>query len=353
MAENTAASKTEEPTQRRLAEARRRGSIAVSRDLQSALTGLALCVALILGGRSWIGGLVAYLRLALGDAVSRPSLAPAGRQALHAARDGLLWPLGVAVVAALAVGLTQTRCLFSTHPFRFDIARALPSARRLFGIEGLGEIGKGLLKALVVAALAWWILAPAMSDVAQLTGAPAGSTLAVFGFLGERLGLRLAVAAAGLGVADYLWQRHRHAKSLRMSRVEVKREQKESEGDPLHKAERQRLHREILEQQMIDDVRRAKLVVVDGSRLAVALRYDFDQPGAPMVVAKGERLVAAMIRDVALQAVVPVVGDGALAQSLREVEEGSEIPEATFEAVAKLLARPDEKSFDPRPDTLR
>jgi type III secretion protein U len=199
-------------------------------------------------------------------------------------------------------------------------------------------MAKGFLNAMVVAALAWWTLSPALSDLAHLAGAPAGSALEVFGFFGERLGLRLAVAAAVLGAADYLWQRHRHAKSLRMSREEVKREHKESEGDPLHKAERQRLHREMLERQMIDEVHLANLVVVGGDHLAVALRYDPVEAGAPVVVAKGERLVAGMIRDVAREAGVPVWGDGALAQSLREVEEGDEIPEAIFEAVAKLLA---------------
>jgi type III secretion protein U len=342
MTEPTSAAKTEEPTARRLAEARRRGSIAVSRDLLSGLTGLALCAALVVGGRAWIGGLVAYLGLALGDATSGPSLALAGWAALRAVGEGLLWPLGVAVVAALAGGLIQTRALFSTYPLRFDIKRALPSAGRL--LQAAGEMSKNLLKALVVAVLAWWTLVPALSDVAYLAGASPGSALAGFGLLGARLGLRLAVAAVVLGAADYLWQRHRHAKSLRMSREEWKREHKESEGDPLHKAERQRLHREILQQQMIDDVRRAKLVLVDGDRLAVALRYDPDGPGAPVVVGKGERLVAAMIREVALQAGVPVFSEPTLAQTLREVEEGDEIPESAFQAVAQLLARILEKS---------
>ena len=352
MAELSAA-KTEEPTQRRLIEARRRGEIAVSRDLLSGLTGLALCAALVLGGRAWIGGLAAYLRLALGDAAAHPSLALAGRAALRATRDGLLLPLGVAVVVALAVGLMQTGGLFSTYPLRFDVRRALPSARRLLGAAAFEELLKSLLKAAVVAVLAWWTLAPALSDVAHLAGARAGAALTAFGLLGAKLGLRLAAAAAVLGGADYLWQRYRHAKSLRMSREEWKREHKETEGDPLHKAERQRLHREILEQQMIDEVRRAKLVVVDDDRLAVALGYDPDRSGAPVVVAKGERLVAVLIGTVAREAGVPVVGNATLAQSLRGVGESDEIAELTFEAVAQLLALPLENPPILRPNTVR
>lgn len=338
MAEPTSAAKTEEPTQQRLAEARRRGSIAVSRDLQSALTGFAICAALVAGARAWIGGMAAYLRLALGDATSSPSMELAGRAALHAARDGLLVPLGVAVVAALAAGLMQTRGLVSAYPLRFAFQRARPTAGRLVG--GAAEVSKNLFKATLVAVLAWWTLARAASDVAHLAGAPVGAALEVFGLLGARLGLRLAAVLAVWGAADYLWQRHRYARSLRMTREEWRREYKESEGDPLHKAERQRRHREILEQQMIDDVRRAKLVLVDGDRLAVALGYDPGGSGAPVVVAKGERLLAAMIREVAREARVPVLASAALAQALRAVEEGDEIPEATFDAVARLLARP-------------
>jgi flagellar biosynthesis protein FlhB len=344
MAERTSAAKTEEATPQRLAEARRRGSVAVSRDLLSGVTGLALCAALVLGGRAWIGGLVAYLRLALADATSQPSLSSAGWAALHAARDGLLWPLAIAVVAALVIGITQTRGLFSAYPLRLDFTRAMPSARRLLGTAALGEIAKNLFKAAVVAALAWWTLASVFSDVAHLAGRPAGSALALFGAVGARMGLRLAAAAVVLGVADFLWQRLRHARSLRMSREEVKREQKEREGDPLHKVERQRLHREILEQQIIEDVRRAKLVVVDGDRVAVAIGYDPDQADAPVIVARGERLVAGMIRDVARQAGVPLWTDAALAQALREVEPGDEIPGSAFEAVASLLVRPAENA---------
>ena len=343
MAERTSAAKTEEPTPQRLAEARRRGSVAVSRDLLSGVTGLALCVALVLGGRAWVGGLLAYMHLALDDATSHPSLASAGWAALNAVRDGLLWPLAIALVAALVVGIAQTRGLFSAYPLKFEFRRALPSASRLLGTAALGEIAKNLFKAAVVAVLAWWTLAPVFSDVAHLAGRPAGSALALFGVLGARLGLRLAVAVATLGVADYFWQRLRHARSLRMSHEEVKREHKEREGDPLHKSERQRLHREILEQQMIDDVRRAKLVVVDGDRIAVALGYDPDQADAPVIVAKGERLVAGMIRDVAREAGVPLWTDAAVARALRAVEPGDEIPESAFEAVAKLLVRTMEK----------
>jgi flagellar biosynthesis protein FlhB len=162
--------------------------------------------------------------------------------------------------------------------------------------------------------------------------------LVVLGELCGRLGLRLAAAAAVIGVGDYLWQRHAHRKKLRMSRDEVKREHKESEGDPSHKAERHRLHQELIQQRMVAEVRKADLVVVNPDHIAVAIKYDADGPSAPVVVAKGERLVAEQIKQAAREAGVPIFRDVTLARSLREVEEGDEIPEALYEAVAELLA---------------
>jgi flagellar biosynthesis protein FlhB len=122
-----------------------------------------------------------------------------------------------------------------------------------------------------------------------------------------------------------------------MTRDEVKREAKESEGDPSHRAERQRLHREILEQRMVAEVRKADFVVVNPDHIAVALRYDRDGEGAPVVVASGERLVAERIKEVARQAGVPIFRDVTLARSLRDVPEGEEIPVALYEAVAEVL----------------
>src|SRR5436305_1299891 len=122
-----------------------------------------------------------------------------------------------------------------------------------------------------------------------------------------------------------------------MTREEVKREAKESEGDPSHRAERQRLHRELMEQRMVAEVRKADFVVVNPDHIAVALRYDRDGDAAPVVVASGERLLAERIKQVAREAGVPIFRDVTLARSLRAVSEGDEIPAALYEAVAEVV----------------
>lgn len=122
-----------------------------------------------------------------------------------------------------------------------------------------------------------------------------------------------------------------------MSHDEVKREHKESEGDPHHKQERKRLHKELLEGRMVNEVKKANFVVVNPTHIAVAVKYDRERDAAPVVLAKGERLLAERIKQAAREAGVPIFRDVGLARALRDVEEGDEIPEALYEAVAEIL----------------
>jgi len=198
-------------------------------------------------------------------------------------------------------------------------------------------VGKGLLKATLVALLAWLTVRPLLAGLAALAGAPIPKMATAMGVVSSRLAERVALVALALGLADYVLVRRRHVGRLRMTREEVKREYKESEGDPSHRAERQRLHRELMEQRMVAEVRKADFVVVNPDHIAVALRYDRDGEAAPIVVARGERLVAERIKEVAREAGVPIFRDVTLARSLRELAEGAEIPAALYEAVAEIL----------------
>ncbi len=331
-------SRSEEPTLHRIAEARRHGVVAFSCDLQAGLTALAVCVALILGARTQLSGLLTFLRSSLSQVCSRGDLVEAGRVSLRAAIDALAVPLGVAMVVALVGGIAQTRGLFSSQAFRLEFARVLPYSRGrgqgLFWVE----IGKTLGKVAVVIGLSWWTVRPTLEGLSHLGGVSAVKTLAVWTTLAGTLGLRLAVAAVALGVGDYLWQRYRHRRSMRMTPDEVRRELKEREGDPRLKSARERLRVEFLRQHAMDEVRRASLVVMDGESIAVALRYDPAEARAPVVVCKGERLLAAKIMQDARQANVPICLEQALATVLANVDIDDEIPESSHELVARLLA---------------
>jgi type III secretion protein U len=330
---------TLEPTPKRLEEARRRGEVAQSRDLTSAAAMTAAIVALAAAGPALVARLVALYRGALGAAPSGGAPGPALAAGLEVFSRGLALPLAAATVAAAAAGLLQTRGLVAVEALRPDFARLSPAAglRRAFGGQAALQVGKGLLKVALVGAIAWITVRPALVGVTALAGAAAPRLLAAMGALGARLAERVALVALGLGVADYLVVRRRHRRGLRMTREEVRREAKDAEGDPSHRAERQRLHREILEQRMVAEVRKADFVVVNPEHIAVALRYDRGGDGAPVVVARGERLVAERMKEIAREAGVPIFRDVTLARSLRDLPEGEEIPAALYEAVAELL----------------
>jgi type III secretion protein U len=330
---------TEEPTQRRLDEARRRGEVAVSRDLVSAAAMTAALATLAAVGPASVARLVAYWKVALAAAPGGGPPGPALLAGAGVLARLLAPPLAAAAAAALGAGMLQTRGLVALGAVRPDLGRLSPAAglARVLGGQAALQVGKGLLKVVLCGLLAWITVRPVLGGLASLAGTGAVRTAAVLGALSARLALRVAVVALALGLADYLLARRRHRRALRMTREEVKRESRESEGDPTHRAERQRLHRELLEQRMLAEVRKADFVVVNPEHIAVALRYDRNGDAAPVVLASGDRLLAQRIKEVAREAGVPIFRDVTLARSLRALPEGEEIPPALYEAVAEVL----------------
>jgi flagellar biosynthesis protein FlhB len=330
---------TEAPTPRRIEEARRRGQVAYSSDLASSAALLAAVATLVAQGPASLARLLTYLRATLAAAPSGGGAGPALAAGLDALARTVAAPLVVAALTALAAGAAQTRGLFTLGAVRIDMARLslVDGIGRVFGGRAALQIGKGLLKVAAVAAIVALSSRPLLGCAPVLAGAPVARVVVLLGTVAGRLAARIATVALAFSVIDYLLVRRRHLAGLRMTREEVTRESKEAEGDPAHRAERARLHRELLEQRMVADVRSADFVVVNPEHIAVALRYDEDGGGAPVVVARGERLVAARIKEVARRAGVPIFRNVGLARSLRELVEGDEIPVALYEAVAELL----------------
>lgn len=330
--------RTEQPTPRRLREAHRRGEVARSAELSGAAALAAGLGALALDGPRITGELLAHLRAALTRAVSEGA-APAA-----ALREGaaLLLRLALpAALAALAAGAAASLLLagpvLSPEALRPRLDRIDPAKglRRLLAPEQLLRAALGIAKAVALAGiLAVW-LRDAVAGLGSLPRLDAGSLLRATPVLAG-LVLRLAAAFAVFGLLDAHLARARHLRMLRMTKEEVRREAKDDEGDPAHRAERRRLHRAIAE---AGPVSRATVVVVNPSHVAVALRHDRAGEDAPRVVAKGEGLAAARIRSAARRSGVPIVRDVPLARALHRLAEvGDEIPEELYEAAAALLA---------------
>lgn len=333
---------TEEPTPQRLLKARQSGQVAVSRDFSAALSFVTLVAIMVatapLGVRQLVGLFRRSLTTAWAGGTAR--FGGAGSAATEVLASMLAIPLGSTMAVAILIGAMQTGGLFAWPAARPRWKRLSPAAglKKLAAPQTLLEMGKGLLKVTAVLVLAVVSIGrEGVRSLPRLTGLRIPSVLVALGEMSERLAIRVALALVAWGTIDWLLERRRHRRSLLMTREEVKREYKETEGDPHHRSERQRLHRELGEQRMVADVRKADFVVVNPEHIAVAVKYDRDADAAPVVVAKGERLLAERIKQVARESGVPIYRDVGLARALNELPEGEEIPEALYEAVAELL----------------
>lgn len=331
--------RTEKPTTKRLRDSRRKGEVARSRELAGAaalLAGLAATIAT--GGRA-TELLAGWLRGALGRALSGDAT-PAS-----ALVDGLSMVARIALpicfVALLggAVGaIAQVGFHWSAEAVSPKLERLDPFAgmKKLFATRNLVQAGLGIVKTLAAGWVAFRGVASAAGSLAQAPRLTAPGAGALVKAIALPIALQLAGVLLAFGILDFLLARRRHVKSLMMSKDEVRREHKEAEGDPRHKAERRRRHRALGN---VAPIARARVVVVNPTHLAIALQHEPGTDDAPLVIAKGAGDEAARIRAEARRCGVPIVRDVPLARALfRLAEVGDEIPEELFQAAAVILA---------------
>ncbi len=330
--------RTEAPTPRRLREARRRGEVARSADLGAAAALAGGLAGLAVSGFGMAEALARTIRAAAAGTTLAAEPGALLREAAVLVLRLTLPPAGCALAAAVVVGGLQTGCAFSPEALRPRLERLDPlrGLRRLLSTDQVGRAALGVAKAAVLlAVLAAWARAEA-GRLAALPAASAPGALSAALPTLAGLALRLAGTLALLGLLDLALERRRLLRALRMTRDEVRRELREDEGDPAHRAERRRAHRALLE---AGPIARATVVVVNPTHVAVALRHDPGGDGAPRVIAKGTGLAAWRIRSAARRAAVPVVRDVPLARALHRLADvGDEIPEELYDAAAALLA---------------
>jgi flagellar biosynthesis protein FlhB len=335
--------KTEEPSQRRLDDARRQGQVASSREVNHAL--------LLGSGALFVGALAPGIAMRLAEAL-RPFIERPHAFALDAADlaptlYGLLGALGWILLpavlmflgAALASGMIQHGPVWSAAPLAPKLERVSPTAgaRRLFSLRSLVEFAKGLVKIVLVGAAAAVLLWPATPRVLAAIGLEVGSLLALLHTLALRLLIGVAALAALSAVLDSLYQHFEQHKQLRMSRRELQDEFKQTEGDPFLKARLKSLRLERARRRMMAEVPKATVVVTNPTHVAVALRYDASM-AAPRLVAKGIGVLAERIRASARSHGVPIVRNPPLARALHgAVELGAEVPPAQYRAVAEVI----------------
>jgi len=345
MAEDSDLERTEPASARKLEQARTRGNIARSRELATFAVLLVSGAAIALTGpylyenlRSMMRNTLAFGRAEVADtAMMGRSLAEAGYDALW-----IVLPIAGAVLfAAIAANLLISGWNFTLEAVqaKFDKLNPLSGIKRMFSWTSLVELVKALLKGALIAGVAGWMIWLQREDILSLASEPFEAAMPHFGQITLYTFLAAAAAFALIAAIDVPFQLWNYGKSMRMTKEEVRQENKEMEGDPQIKARIRSLQREAARRRMMQAVPKADVVVTNPMHFAVALQYQEKKMAAPVVVAKGSQLVAERIKELARESRVPIVEAPPLARALhRHVEIGDPIPDSLFTAVAQVLA---------------
>lgn len=249
------------------------------------------------------------------------------------------------MIVALGAGLAGN---FAQGGFSFSTEALMPKAnkfnpvnniKKIFGLDSVVNLIKSFLKLLIIGAIAYGVLAPAIESAPKLIHAPLSVVISNLGETFYSLALRCGLVMLVFAGADYGYSWFRNEKSMRMTKQEIRDEYKNQEGDPMVKQQRRRAARDLLQKRSLGEVPKATVIITNPTHISIALRYDHEKDAAPIVVAKGADNMAAKIREIAKENNIPLVENKPLARALyKAVEPNQIIPIEFFGAVAEILA---------------
>lgn len=337
--------KTEAPTPRRREELRKKGQVPISVDFASGFHFLVLFLALSALLPFFASGLKECFFVLWTEDIP-PSLDY--HWVSHILRLGgwyfvrIVAPfVALAALVGLFLGLMQTGFVFSFERLRprFEVVNPLQGMTRLFSLRTVIEFLKVFLKTFLGILLAYVVVRGSLPMFGDLLTMEMGETLKVAGGLARKLGLYLGGLFLGVGFFDLFYQRFEYERNIRMTREELKEEYRRTEGDPLVKSRLRARQRELARRRMMQEVPKAQVVVTNPVHVACALRYERGKMRAPILVAKGKRLIAEKIKAIAREHGVPIVENKEVAWDLyRFCDVGQEIPQFLYRAVAEILA---------------
>ncbi len=337
--------KTEDPTQKRIEDARKKGQVIQSREVTTFIMMLAFTATLLILLPFMMEE--TYQRLA--HFITQPDdyLMPGRSLRDLAAELGWLTlivlsaPLLLTIIAAFVGNILTHGWVMSAESMKpkLDKISPLKGLQRMFSMKSIMEFIKGILKITLIAFAGWYALNPYIPQLELMPGMDLLETGHLMFSILSRLMLAIMVVLALVAVLDYSYQRHDYIKNLRMSRQDLKDEYKQSEGDPQVKAKLKQLRREKANKRMMANVPQADVIITNPTHYAVALKYEQGSMAAPLCVAKGLDNIALKIREIAKENKIPIVENPPLARALfAEVEVDEEIPVNHYKAVAEVIS---------------
>ena len=334
--------KTEKPTPKKLRDARKKGQVAKSKEVSSAAliaTVFGLLLALMPSFLRQIGEMIAapaaFYQMEFGMAANAVL-----ELTLITAAKVLIPIVGAVVVVGVGANLAQVGLLAAPESIKPDLKKLNPASavKRIFSLKNLVEFLKSIVKIAFLSVLLVIVIRDSLQDLVRIPHCGVGCIPAVLASIFFHVIVYTIVAFAIIAAADFVFQKWQFMKEQKMSKDEVKREYKESEGDPHIKGKRKQLHRELMQSNMEEGVKRAKVVVTNPIHFAVALDYRRGETPLPIVVGKGQNIIAKRIVQIAQEQGIPVMQNVPLARGLyADAELGQYIPVQFIDEVAEVM----------------
>lgn len=335
--------KTEQPSEKRLRDAREKGDVPKSTEVVSAATVLAVFGYFIANASNIFKELTECFNYVLATA---PKYAYAeGLRLIGSHVVETMLVITAPVVACALIGaslslLVQVGVLFAPQGAMPKLSNLNPKNwfKKVFAVKNLIEFIKNLIKVVVLSYVVYIVASKYIVDIFKLAQGDIGDVWTVAGVLIKDIAIYSIAAFSVLAALDFVYTRFKYTKDHMMSHEEVKKEFKESEGDPHIKQKRKQLHQEMLNQNTLNKTRKAKVLIVNPTHYAVAIDYDKERTKLPIVLAKGEGDMARRMIEVAKQENIPILREPPLARALfAEANEDEYIPSDLLEPVAKIL----------------
>jgi flagellar biosynthetic protein FlhB len=344
MADSGGQEKSEKPTPRRLEEARKKGQVAKSMDVNTSVV-LFAGVFIIKLQAAPMGEHLSTLTRQLYGNFPKDDFTTSTLQ--HYVLM-LMWEFGLIVgptllfllTAGVLINYLQVGVLFTTEPLKPSLSKINPLAgfKRMFSSRSVIETLKAIIKMTVVSIVVYKAIAVSYQDLTGTVLMDRTTAALLLGKVAWEVAWRSSMVLLIFGLADYFYQRWEYERGLKMTKQEIKDEAKQSEGDPLVKGRIRRAMRDAARRRMMSAVPAATVVITNPTHFAVALRYDRAGMAAPIVVAKGMDLIAQRIKQIAAENDVPLIENVPLARALhKQVELEEAIPEELYASVAEIL----------------
>ena len=340
--------KTEEPTAKKLEDARKEGQVGKSREVATALGLLSTFAALkVLGGSTGTSMLqcFSYYYVRMNTLLEGEFTTKMASMVLNSAGLRILTMLApfflIGFLVAFVSDLMQVKWKFTAKPMKpkFSKMNPIQGFKRIFSMNSVFELIKSIFKVVFIVVVVYNIITDKLETLLLLYEIPFWTAVGEILALAVDLGLQIAMYYLIIALADFAYQKYKFKQEMKMTKQEVKDEYKNTEGDPQIKSKQKQRMREASQRRMMASVPTADVVITNPTHFAVALKYNAEDNRAPVVVAKGEDFLAKKIKDLARESHVEIVENKPLARMLYyNVDVDAEIPPELYQAVAEVLA---------------